>query len=80
MISRRPIIAGLLLLPLLAACGKRGRLRQPEGVEATYPRFYPNRETVVPPAEKAEEPFIELEPDEFEPGRSRTRTRTIQSE
>lgn len=27
----------------ITACGKRGKLEQPDGVTATYPRTYPTR-------------------------------------
>ena len=41
-------LAAALMLAALAAtaCGKRGKLEQPEG--STYPRTYPAPETVVP--------------------------------
>ena len=31
------------LLAGLAACGKRGPLEQPEGVQTSYPRTYPTK-------------------------------------
>ena len=50
-------LAAALVLAL-AACGKQGSLRAPDGEEAsyTYPRVYPNPATVVPPAEPGQEP------------------------
>lgn len=47
----------LALVPALAACGKQGSLRAPDGEEGayTYPRTYPNPATVVPPAEPGQE-------------------------
>ena len=32
----------LLTVPLLSACGKKGKLQTPEGKETDYPRKYPS--------------------------------------
>ena len=50
-VSRRRALFCLAALGLpgsLAACGKKGRPRPPEGEESsyTYPRFYPSRKSV----------------------------------
>lgn len=52
----------LLLLPVLAACGKKAGLRPPDGREAefTYPQVYPDPRGVVP-TESAATPFRETE-------------------
>ena len=54
--SLRLLGAALLCLPLalgLAACGKKGAPKPPEGQESeyTYPQAYPAPESVIPDAE-----------------------------
>jgi len=52
-VSRR-VVAVLALAALAAsACGKRGKLEQPEG--STFPRTYPAPETVVPDTDTGED-------------------------
>lgn len=41
-LSRRALVA-LALAAALAACGKKGPPKPPEGEEITYPRTYPTR-------------------------------------
>ena len=65
----RLAIVLLLLLPVLAACGKKAPIRAPDGREAefTYPRIYPDPKSVVPQAGTTG-PFVETEsstPDEL---------------
>ncbi len=86
--DRRQVLTFVLLAAaggLIAGCGKKGRPRAPEGQEGnyTYPRFYPNRESVLQggTAPEWEEPndkpnSIDLSPA---PG-SRERTVTYGSE
>lgn len=47
-VTRREIIRGgvaLLSLLALAGCGKKGRMKSPEGSEGGYPRRYPPTDT-----------------------------------
>ena len=55
--ARKASLAAALVLAL-AACGKQGTLRAPDGEEGTYtyPRAYPNPATVVPSDDPGQAP------------------------
>lgn len=86
-------LAALLALAVaLAACGKKGDLRPPDGEDAayTYPKFYPDPKTVegepgAPASREEAEENLEQEADEVGIQRSpllpsRTTTQTYGSE
>ena len=82
-LTRRRLLAGLpaiCALGALAACGKKGRPRPPEGEEAsyTYPRFYPNKKSVEVTKDETREPIPdrenEVDTSPFSWSRETTRT------
>lgn len=78
-LKRRDLL-GLLLTPaVLAACGVKGKILEPEGQEDAYvyPRRYPNPASVTPPATGTTVTAPGLEEDSF--GSERRTTTVIQS-
>jgi hypothetical protein len=79
--SWKLVLAAALALPLvlgLAACGKKGSPKPPEGQEAdyTYPRAYPAPETVVPGGSEESGPARSDSPLWIFGTESRTKTKT----
>jgi hypothetical protein len=77
----RLLAAALLAIPLatgLAACGKKGQPKPPEGQESayTYPQPYPAPKTVVPGAE--DESSQDSDPFAIFSGNRRSRTTTFE--
>lgn len=77
--SRRAVLA-LLALGALAACGKKGPIKPPEGQADAYQRnVYPEPASVVPGGKSGVGPAPpRIVEDEF--GRERSTTTTIQSQ
>ena len=80
-VSWKPVLAAALAGTLvlgLAACGKKGSPKPPEGQEAdyTYPRDYPAPETVVPGGTEESGPAQSDSPLWIFGTGSRTKTKT----
>ncbi len=79
-IERRRLLGlAAVLLPLLAACGRKDSISVPEGAEASYryPRTYPDPKTVVP---QGQEPVLPPPPVDEAPafGQENTTSKVIE--